>query len=71
MTDQFEIKAALTVTDASEITGIAWPFGTPDRVGDRIEKGAISAPASVPMLFAHDHAQVIGTWMARPGAKGR
>lgn len=62
MTDQFEVKAALTVTETGEITGLAWPFGTPDRVGDMIEKGAISAPAAVPMLWAHDQAQVIGVW---------
>ena len=45
MTDFLEIKASLTVDDAGEISGIAWPFGSPDRVGDVIEKGAITAPA--------------------------
>lgn len=62
MTDRLEFKAALAVSDAGEITGTAWPFGTPDRVGDVIEKGAFTAPASLPMLFAHDQAQVIGVW---------
>lgn len=62
MTNRIEIKAALTVTDEGEITGIAWPFGSADRVGDVIEKGAITAPDSLPMLFAHDQAQVIGVW---------
>jgi len=62
MTERLEIKAAFTVDDAGEITGIAWPFGSPDRVGDVIEKGAITAPATLPMLFAHDQAQVIGVW---------
>jgi HK97 family phage prohead protease len=62
MTDRIEIKAALAVTDAGEITGIAWPFGIPDRVGDSIEKGALTAPGTLPMLFAHDQAQVIGVW---------
>ncbi len=62
MTERFEIKAALSVTDAGEITGIAWPFGSPDRVGDVIEKGALTAPHTLPMLFAHDQAQVIGVW---------
>ena len=38
MTDRIEIKAALSVTDAGEITGVAWPFGSADRVGDVIEK---------------------------------
>ena len=62
MTDRLEIKAALTVTDAGEIIGTAWPFGSPDRVGDVIEKGAFTGPATLPMLFSHDQAQVIGVW---------
>jgi HK97 family phage major capsid protein/HK97 family phage prohead protease len=62
MTERLEIKAALDVTDEGEITGIAWPFGAPDRVGDVIGKGAITAPGTVPMLFAHDQSQVIGIW---------
>lgn len=62
MTDFLEIKASLTVEDTGEITGLAWPFGSPDRVGDVIEKGAFAAPASVPMLFAHDQGQTIGVW---------
>jgi len=62
MTDRLEFKAALSVSDAGEITGTAWPFGSPDRVGDVIEKGAFSGPATLPMLFSHDQAQVIGIW---------
>ncbi|TPM61096.1 phage major capsid protein [Mesorhizobium sp. B2-2-4] len=62
MSERLEIKAALTVDDTGEITGIAWPFGSPDRVGDVIEKGAITGPATLPMLFAHDQSQVIGVW---------
>lgn len=62
MTDRIEIKAAFTIEDTGAIVGLAWPFGSPDRVGDVIEKGAISAPSSVPMLWAHDPSQVIGVW---------
>jgi HK97 family phage major capsid protein/HK97 family phage prohead protease len=62
MTERLEIKAALSVDDTGAITGIAWPFGSPDRVGDVIEKGAFPARESLPMLFAHDQAQVIGVW---------
>lgn len=62
MKQRLEIKASLSVDDAGTITGLAWPFGTPDRVGDMIEKGAIAAPATLPMLFSHDQAQVIGVW---------
>lgn len=63
MNDFLEIKASLAVDDAGAITGIAWPFGSPDRVGDVIEKGAFaSVPIVLPMLFAHDPAQPVGTW---------
>ncbi|WP_306225751.1 phage major capsid protein [Bosea beijingensis] len=62
MSERLEIKAALAVDDAGTITGTAWPFGSPDRVGDVIEKGAFGAPAKLPMLFAHDQAQAIGVW---------
>lgn len=62
MTNRIEIKAALSVTDEGEITGVAWPFGSADRVGDVIGKGAITSPGNLPMLFAHDQAQVIGVW---------
>lgn len=60
--DRLEVKAAITVSDEGEITGTAWPFGSPDRVGDVIEKGAFRAPATLPMLFSHDHSQVVGVW---------
>ena len=62
MIDRLEIKASFSVDDTGTITGLAWPFGTPDRVGDVIEKGAFTTRDSLPMLFAHDQAQVIGVW---------
>ncbi|MFF0949387.1 phage major capsid protein [Rhizobium leguminosarum] len=62
MSERLEFKAALTVDDAGTITGIAWPFGSPDRVGDVIEKGAFASPEVLPMLFAHDQEQPIGVW---------
>ena len=60
--DKLEFKASFEVSDAGEITGIAWPFGSADRVGDVIEKGAFASPERLPMLFAHDQAQAIGFW---------
>lgn len=57
-----EVKADLSVTETGEIEGIAWPFGSADRVGDIIEKGALKSPEALPMLFAHDQSQVIGVW---------
>ncbi|MFC3169413.1 phage major capsid protein [Paracoccus fontiphilus] len=62
MSDRIEIKAQLTASETGEIEGIAWPFGSADRVGDVIQKGAFDQPASLPMLFAHDQAQVVGVW---------
>lgn len=62
--NHLEFKAALTVSDAGEITGLAWPFGTADRVGDMIEKGAFVIAGKVPMLFGHDQGQAVGVWDA-------
>ncbi|KUF12410.1 phage major capsid protein [Pseudoponticoccus marisrubri] len=62
MADRLEIKASLNVEETGEITGTAWPFTTPDRVGDTITKGALTYPATLPMLWAHDQAQVVGVW---------
>jgi len=60
--DKIECKASLSVDEAGTITGIAWPFGSADRVGDIVQKGAFSSPATLPMLFAHDQAQAVGVW---------
>ncbi|TCT12660.1 prohead peptidase [Tepidamorphus gemmatus] len=61
--NRLEFKAALGVDDTGTITGIAWPFGTPDRVGDVIDPGAFATAATpIPMLFAHDPAQPVGVW---------
>lgn len=58
-----EMKAALSVDDAGTITGIAWPFGTPDRLGDVIVKGAFAgAKAPMPMLAYHDDKAPVGAW---------
>lgn len=53
---------AVTVSDNGQISGCAWVFGAPDRVGDVIQKGAMIAPDSLPMLFGHNHSDVIGVW---------
>jgi len=58
-----EIKATLSVTDAGEITGIAWPFGEPDSANDIITKGAFNlAVPELPMLFGHNPDDLIGNW---------
>lgn len=61
--EKLEIKTTLAVDEAGTITGTAWPFGSADRVGDIILKGAFHvAVADVPMLFNHDPQDVIGLW---------
>jgi HK97 family phage prohead protease len=61
--DKLEIKATLSVSDAGEIVGNAWPFGSPDSVGDIITKGAFGSIApDMGILFQHDPSDVIGSW---------
>lgn len=61
--DRIEIKASFAVDDAGTIEGIAWPFGSADRVGDVIEKGAFTGVAApLPLLWSHDQGQVVGVW---------
>lgn len=63
MTDRIEVKAQITVDQTGAVSGIAWPFGAPDRVGDEITPGAFaSAVTPLPMLFQHDQGQVVGVW---------
>lgn len=64
MTERLEIKATLSVSDAGEIVGNAWPFNAgADSVGDIITKGAFNvAVANIPMLFSHNPDDLIGTW---------
>ena len=60
---QIEFKANIAVDDAGTITGLAWPFGSPDRVGDEIVPGAFkSARAPLPILMGHDSMQPLGAW---------
>lgn len=61
--DRIEFKAQITVADTGELTGLAWPFGTADRVGDVIERGAFSKSLPpLPMLAGHDQTQTVGVW---------
>lgn len=61
--DRIEFKAQLAVDESGAISGIAWPFGSADRVGDVIEKGAFaSAAVPLPMLDTHDQAKAVGVW---------
>ena len=58
-----ELKASVSVDDAGTITGMAWPFGSPDRMGDVIEPGAFKgAKGPLPMLAFHRPDDPVGVW---------
>lgn len=60
---KIECKAAFTVDDTGAVTGIAWPFGSADRVGDVIQQGAFAkALPPLPMLASHDQKDTVGVW---------
>lgn len=61
--DRLFFETKMIADDAGLVSGIAWKFGTPDRVGDWIEPGAFKgASMPIPMLFGHDMNDPIGTW---------
>lgn len=65
MTDTgiLETKAELAIDDAGTVTGIAWPFGTPDSLGDLIEPTAFRFASQVPMLMEHEQKSgAVGIW---------
>lgn len=60
---RLEFKSALTVGDDGMIEATAWPFGSADRLGDVITRGAFKdAKAPLPMLAFHDPSAPIGVW---------
>ena len=59
--ERFEVKTAFEVGAAGEISGLVSIFGTPDRGGDIVHKGAFAGvKVPVPLLWSHDPEQVIG-----------
>lgn len=57
------VETKILMDDAGTVEGLAWPFGSPDRMGDMIEKGAFaSTRLPLPMLFGHDQNDPVGTW---------
>lgn len=61
--DRIFIETKILADDAGTLSGIAWKFGTPDRIGDWIEPGAFKgAKLPIPMLFGHDMNDPVGTW---------
>lgn len=61
--DRLYVPTEIKADDAGIISGIAWKFATPDRIGDMIEPGAFKgAVLPLPMLFGHDQNDPVGTW---------
>lgn len=65
MMERFIFETKIEADDDGAISGIAWPFGKADRVGDMIEPGAFKgAEVPLPMLFGHDVNDPVGAWSA-------
>lgn len=63
MMDRLFIETKILGGENGAISGLAWKFGTPDRIGDWIEPGAFKgAKLPIPMLFGHDMNDPVGTW---------
>lgn len=61
--DRLFIETKIVGDDAGVISGLAWKFGEPDRIGDWIDPGAFKgAKLPIPMLFGHDLNDPVGTW---------
>lgn len=61
--DRLFIETKILGADDGTITGLAWKFGSPDRIGDWIEPGAFKGTKlPMPMLFGHDMNDPVGTW---------
>lgn len=61
--DRLFVETKMMADDTGIVSGLAWKFGTPDRIGDWIEPGAFkSVKLPIPMLFGHDMNDPIGTW---------
>lgn len=63
--DRLFLETKIAAEEDGAIEGLAWPFGSADRIGDVIEKGAFAAAKlPLPMLFGHDMNDPVGTWDA-------
>lgn len=61
--DRLYIETKIAADDSGAIDGVAWKFGTPDRIGDVILPGAFRKAAfPLPVLFGHDFNDPVGTW---------
>lgn len=61
--DRVFLETKILADDAGSISGIAWKYDAPDRIGDVIEPGAFAKAAfPLPLLFGHDGNDPCGVW---------
>lgn len=61
--DRLYFPTEIKADDTGAISGLAWKFGVPDRIGDMILPGAFAkASFPIPLLFGHDVNDPVGTW---------
>ena len=61
--DRLFFETKMLADDTGAISGLAWKFGVPDRVGDWIEPGAFKGTKMpIPLLFGHDANDPVGVW---------
>ncbi|TMV76884.1 HK97 family phage prohead protease [Thioclava sp. BHET1] len=69
--DRLFLETKILAEEDGAISGVAWKFDQPDRIGDMIEPGAFKAAKfPLPMLFGHDINDPIGTWDAAEEKSG-
>jgi len=63
--DRLFIETKLLTDDSGAISGVAWKYDQPDRIGDMIAPGAFAKAAfPIPMLAFHDMRDPVGVWDA-------
>ncbi|HEY4200054.1 MAG TPA: HK97 family phage prohead protease [Devosiaceae bacterium] len=61
--DRLFIETKLLADDTGAISGIAWRYDQPDRIGDMIVPGAFAKAAfPVPLIAFHDMKDPVGVW---------
>lgn len=61
--DRLFFETKLLADDSGAISGVAWKYDQPDRVGDMIAPGAFAKAAlPIPMLAFHDMRDPVGVW---------
>ena len=59
---RLEFKAAFTADEAGAISGVAWPFGGPDRMGDVITPAAFAGAVGKTRPMLSGHPDPVGVW---------